>query len=108
MDVSLGSVSSTVVSLALIIAAIWIFLEVKRLKHKVIAIALIGLILFSYFSFSAVFKDGADFKTGKGIIDATKIYYSWLVSVFLNVKTLTANAVNLDWSPDNSTSNRNT
>lgn len=107
--VSLGGFSSTIISLMLIIAAIWIIIEAQRLKHKLIAIALIALILFSYFSFAAVFNDsGIDFKTGKGIVKATKIYFSWLVSVFFNLKTLTANAINLKWEPDNRTINRNT
>ncbi len=95
-------ISSTIIFMSILIAVIWVLVEVKRLKHKVVAMALIGLIIFSYLSFFAVFNDNkADLKTPTGLLDASKIYFSWLTSVFDNLKTLTANAIHLDWKPDN-------
>lgn len=102
MAIGFSGISSTIMFMSILIAVIWVFVEVKRLKHKIIAIALIGLILFSYLSFFAVFNDNkADLKTPSGLFDASKIYFSWLTSVFSNLKTLTANAIHLDWKPDN-------
>jgi hypothetical protein len=105
----LFGISSTFIFLSVLIAVIWVFVEVKRLKHKIFAMVLIAFIIFSYFSFFAIFKSpDVDIKTPKGMFDATKIYYSWLVSLFTNLKTLTANAIHLDWKPDNSTKIKNT
>ncbi|MFC1682036.1 hypothetical protein ACFL0X_00275 [Nanoarchaeota archaeon] len=82
-----------------LIAVVYIFIEIKRLKHKLFAIFLIALILFSYISFSVVLKDkDIDYKTTSGMTEASKVYFSWLGSLFGNVKTITTNAVGMDWS----------
>ncbi len=104
MSFSLFGISSTIIFLSLTIVVIWVLVEVKRLKHKIGAIALIALIIFSYLSFFAVFNSQKlDLKTPVGLADASKIYFSWLGSLFTNLKVLTANAIHLDWKPDNST-----
>jgi len=44
------------------------------------------------------FQDRAvDLSTISGMTDATKLYFSWLFSVFGNFKTITAGAIQLDW-----------
>jgi len=97
-------ISSTIIFLSILIAVIWVFVEVKRLKHKVVAMILIALIIFSYLSFFAVFSSQEiDLKSPLGMVDATKIYFSWLGSIFTNLKMLTTNAIHLNWKPDNST-----
>ncbi len=101
-------ISSTIIFMSVLIAVIWILVEVKRLKHKVVAMALIALIIFSYLSFFAVFNDKkADLKTPSGLLDASKLYFAWILSVFDNLKTLTANAIHLDWKPDEDYRSRN-
>ncbi len=78
----------------------------KRFRHKLFAIFLIFLILFTYISFSVTLKgQDIDYKSLTGITSATQLYFSWLVSVFTNVKTITMNAINMDWK-SNSTINR--
>ena len=104
MAVGLFGISSTIIFLSLTVALIWVVVEVKRLKHKVGAIVLIALIIFSYLSFFAVFNSQKlDLKSPLGLADASKIYFSWLGSIFTNLKMLTTNAIHLDWKPDNST-----
>lgn len=89
---------------AALVAGIWVFIEFKRLRHKLFAIALMALIIFTYVSFSVTIKShDVDLKTASGWITAGKLYFSWLGSVFHNTKVLTAQAVKLDWSADNST-----
>jgi hypothetical protein len=90
--------SFTLIVVCIVIAFVWILIEVKRLKHKLFAIFLIGLILFSYFSFSAIF-DGSDinFKSTDGLMQAGKIYFSWMYSVFGNFKVITTNAIKMNW-----------
>jgi hypothetical protein len=88
----------TLFIVAVVVIAIWVFIEIKRLKHKIFAVFLICLILFGYFSFLFVFK-GKDinYKSIPGVIDATKIYFNWLFSIVGNFKSITTNAVKMDW-----------
>jgi hypothetical protein len=95
-------VGVTLLVITVLIAAIWIIIEIKRLKHKLFAIVLIGLILFSYLSFNAIFKEEkVDFTSLPGIIDASKIYFSWLGSIFVNLKSITNYAVQQNWARTN-------
>lgn len=85
--------------IAVLIIAIWIVIEMKRARHKLFAIVLIALILFTYISFTIVIKDhDVDLKTVSGIIEAGGLYVNWLGSLFGNAKSITTHAVNLDWS----------
>ncbi|MFH1327038.1 MAG: hypothetical protein ABIH59_02840 [archaeon] len=94
----------TLFIVAILIAVIWVFIEVKRLRHKVFAMFLIALILFSYLSFTLVLKGkDIDIKTIPGMVEAGKLYFSWLGSIFSNFKIITSNAIRLDWTGGNKT-----
>ena len=100
--------SVTIIGIVLIIAAIWVVLELKRFKHRALAIFLIIILLFTYFSFTVVFKDKKlDLSSVDGIKEAGGIYYSWLGNIFSNVKGLSSNAVKMDWGVNNTTLNSN-
>ena len=87
-----------------LIILIWVIMEFRRLRHKIFAIFLIILILFVYFSFTYAIKEkGFDLKTMPGIIGASKLYYSWMVSIFHNAITITSNAIKMNWGVTNST-----
>ena len=91
---------------AILIIAIWILIELKRFKHKIFAIFLIVLILFSYISASVIFRgQDIDFKTIPGIVKATKIYFSWIGSIFFNLKSITTNAIKMDWGANETSKN---
>ncbi len=91
---------------AALIAVIWVFIEIKRMRHKVFAFFLIGMILFTYISFSVVMKNqNLDLSTLGGWVTAGKLYFGWLFSVFGNAKYLTTQAIKLDWSSTNNTAN---
>lgn len=88
----------TLFVIIVLIITIWVFIELKRFRHKIFAIFLICLVLFLYLSFNAVFKGKEiNLKNIPGITAATKIYFSWLGSIFGNLKTITANAIQMDW-----------
>ncbi len=92
------AIGVTFIIIAVLIAAIWIIIEIKRLKHKLFAIFLIGLILLGYFSFNLSLREqNVDIKTVSGLIDASKIYFSWVGSAFGNMKLITTNAIKMDW-----------
>lgn len=96
-------IGSTLMIVCILIAGIWVLIEIKRLKHKIFAIFLIGLILFTYFSFVLIFKNSEiDFKTKEGIIEGSKIYFSWMGSISQNFMALTSNAVKMDWGVNES------
>tara|TARA_Y100000296_G_C5164056_1_gene253531 strand:- start:1588 stop:1914 length:327 start_codon:yes stop_codon:yes gene_type:complete len=87
-----------------IIILVWILIEFKRFRHKIFAIFLMVLIVFLYLGGVVVFQDKTiDFSSYSGIMDATKIYFSWLGSIFGNFKTMTAGAIQLDWKGVNET-----
>jgi hypothetical protein len=93
------AIGSTFIIIAALVAAIWIIIEIKRLKHKIFAMFLIGLILFTYISFTAAIKDQEiDLKTVSGVSTATKLYFSWLGNAFQNVKSVTTYALKQNWS----------
>lgn len=92
------AISTTLFIISVLVVAIWVLIEVRRLRHKLLGIFLIALILFSYISVSIIFKgQEIDFKTIPGVITATKLYFSWLGSVFVNFKTITSKVVEMDW-----------
>jgi len=92
------SIGVTVLIIAVLIAAIWIIIEIKRMKHKIFAIFLIALILFAYFSFTAATSGKQlDFKSIEGIKNVGQIYLSWFGSFFSNVKTLAGNVIHMNW-----------
>ena len=93
----------TLLIVAVAIIAIYFLVELKRFRHKIFAIFLIVLILFVYLSAAYVLKGrDIDLKTASGFFEATKIYFNWLLSAFGNLKTITANAIRMDWGGNKS------
>jgi len=89
-----------------VILLIWLFIEIKRAKHKFFAILVILVILFLYFSITIVFKDqSVDYKSMNGISNASKIYFNWLGFFYGNVKSLTLNTINMDWNGNSTKEN---
>ena len=96
-----------VIIIGVVIVAIWVIIELKRMRHKIFAIFLIILIIFSYISITYVLKgQDIDLKTTSGLIKGTKIYVAWLASAFGNLKTITSNAINMDWNSKNQSSEK--
>lgn len=95
-------VSPVLILVLVLIVGIWLIIEFKRFRHKLLAVFLIVLILFTYFSFSAVIKGkNLDLKTSEGIKEAGNLYLLWLGNIFKNVKVVTSNAINMSWSVNN-------
>ncbi|HLC86851.1 MAG TPA: hypothetical protein VJH65_01070 [Candidatus Nanoarchaeia archaeon] len=94
-----------IIAISILVVAIWLIVEFKRFRHKFFALLLIGLILFLYFSITSVFSGtDVDYKSFSGLTKATKIYFSWFGSTFGNIKTITGNAINMDWKNINKSS----
>lgn len=88
--------------IAILVIAIWMIFGFKRMRHKLLAIFLIALILFTFFSFNTAFK-GKDLSVNNisDLGKITKIYFSWLGNVFMNLKTISGQAVKMDWQGNN-------
>ncbi len=89
--------NTTLIGIVVLVIVVWILMETKKFKHKVFEIFLIFIILFIYFSFTFVVGGQANLTSWDGISKASSIYFSWLGSVFSNLKTITANAIHMDW-----------
>ncbi len=98
------AIGGTLLIVSILLIAVWVVFEMKRFRHKIFAIFLIALILFTYLSFLAVLKGKSiDLGTASGLKEAGKLYVTWLGSVFSNLKSITTHAVDLDWKSANST-----
>lgn len=99
------AIGGTLLIVLILVVAIWVLVEVRRFRHKIFAIFLIVLILFTYLSFISVIKGkNFDLTSTDGLKNAGSLYLSWLGSVFNNLKTITANAINMDWKANESIS----
>ena len=93
-------IGSALIIILALIALVWVLAEMQKLKHKLWAIVLIGLIVFAYISFALVLKDqDVDYTSPSGILQASKVYFSWLGGMLGNFKTMTSYAIGLDWTP---------
>lgn len=89
---------------AILIVAIWVVFMIKGIKQKFFTFLLIALILFLLLSFTIVFR-GEDLSINN-ISDLGrlgKVYFSWLVNIFDNVKTVTSNVIKMNWAGNSTT-----
>lgn len=98
--VEIGGVLFTIL---VIIIAVWLVIEIVKMRHKIIAVLLIGLVLFTYFSFTGVIDNNdIELKSVSDFVEAGKLYVNWLGTLFNNIKTVTSYAISLDWMGNNS------
>jgi hypothetical protein len=94
-------IGTTLLIVGILVALIWIVIEFKRFRHKLLAVFLIMLIIFTYVSFLVTLKgQDINFKSVEGLKKAGTLYFSWLGSVFGNIKSITTNAIKMDWKPE--------
>jgi hypothetical protein len=100
-------IGATLLIIGIIIAGIWILIETKSFRHKLFVIFLIGLIIFSYFSFNAALKkESVDYKSVSGLIDTSRVYFSWLGNIFSNIKSINSYVVKQNWDSIDNTENK--
>ena len=94
---------SIIVVVVFIVLAV-ILIKMNHFRHKMFIIVLLVFVLFLYSTVMVVNKANEfDLTSTDGFIDAFKIYLGWLGNGFGNIKTLTGNAVKMDWSSTNGT-----
>ena len=94
-------ISIVLIIVSILILGIYLLIELRKFKHQLWAFVLIALILFAYISFTLTTKNhDIDYTSFSGITKAVKIYFSWLGSVFVNLKSMAGHAIGLDWDPN--------
>ncbi|NMB66778.1 hypothetical protein GYA25_01835 [Candidatus Woesearchaeota archaeon] len=100
------ALTSILITLIALVVLVLILFEVKKTKHKVLLILVLGFILFGYFSFVMVFKNKPiSIKNLSDVDNLLNLYFSWLGQVFNNIKIITGQITKMDWSSNNSIKN---
>ncbi len=91
--------------IAIIIVIIGLaFIKFSSTKSQIKLILCVLLILFLGGTILIVYtKNKLELTSYEGIMDAGKIYFGWLGNGFQNLKTITANAIKMDWTSTNGT-----
>jgi hypothetical protein len=84
---------STVFYVALIAIGLWFALHLRKIKYRLVALFLIALFIFGWFSISSAFS-GKDASLGnfKGVSEAAGIYFTWLGAALGNAQAITSGA----------------
>jgi|TARA_Y100000310_G_scaffold340419_1_gene436136 hypothetical protein len=84
--------------IVILIATIFVFVKFKYIKHKLTWIIVLFLILLFYLGFLAsTAGQDINFSTFEGSQTGIKLYLAWLGQSFDNMRTITGQAVKLDW-----------
>lgn len=90
--------------IGLLLVLLLFLAKARHVKHKFYAIFLVLVLLFIYLSASRVFSGAnIDFKSFEGWVKAGKLYFSWLVHIGGNLKSLTGEAFKLNWAGNSTT-----
>ena len=80
------------------VVAILAISKLTHLKHKMGVSLIVLLFLFIVLTFIKVaMVNSVDFKSATGFFTAFKFYFSWLGSVFGNLKVITGNIIRMEW-----------
>ena len=87
------------VVIAVLIVLAFIILKTNHFKHRTWVILLVLLALFLYISISLVnTKHDLNVSSTEGFFNSVKVYSGWLANGFQNLKTITGNAIKMDWA----------
>lgn len=99
------AIGTSVLVIFVVVMIIFVILEGGRISHKILALILIGMVIFGYFSLTNVIEEEEiDPSSVSGVAKLTKIYFSslfaWTGSAIDNIRYLTNKSVELNWSVD--------
>lgn len=91
------------IGIAVLVLILFVFVKFRDFKHKIFAVGVFLLLLFLFLSIAAVAsKQSIDYKDFKSYIGFAKAYGIWVKGLVTNFAGITANAVKMDWTPENS------
>jgi len=80
------------------------FLRIRHMKHKLFLIVFILILLFFYTTGSQVLSEQSiNWKSVAGVEKGLRTYFAWLGGIFGNLRSITANAIKMDWVQKNRT-----
>jgi hypothetical protein len=92
------------VIIGLLVVVGLVLLKFKHFRHRLTIVFLIFLVVFLYTTISIVNRTNSlDLTTTEGFLSSVKVYTGWLAHGFDNLKSITGNAVKMDWTSTNST-----
>ena len=90
-----------------IILVIFVLIKMRYVKHKLGWLIILGVVLMLYIGFLASTSGkNINYDSWDGTQTAIKLYLSWMGHNINNLKTITANAIKLDWNPNVTVSNK--
>jgi len=90
--------------IAILVLVAIVLLKTNHFRHKMWISVLVILVLFLYVSVTFVnAKNELNFDSTEGALDFVKIYYGWLANGFHNMKSITGNAIKMDWTSTDKT-----
>ena|SRR3989338_4042908 len=85
--------------IALVVIGLLVVFKFKDVRHKLGFIIVATLILFLIASFFQLYSARSlDLTSFDGVVDAGKVYFSWLGSTFRNVADISGYAVKIEWN----------
>ena len=82
----------------IIVLGIFLFFKIRPIKNRIIGLLVVFLILFICVSFIFVMKQNdLQFDNFSNITHSFKVYFSWITNLFRDLKTFTANVINMNW-----------
>ena len=94
---------SWIIVVVLVICGI-VVIKMNHFRHKIFIILFVLLALFLYGTFAAInTMNQLELTTSEGIFDAAKLYFGWLSNGFQNLKSITGNVIDMDWTSTNGT-----
>ena len=86
------------ISIALIVIVLMVIFKFKEIRHKFGLVIVAFILIFFLITFSSIYvAHKTDLKSFDGVIKVSKIYFSWLGSVFKNVVKVSGYAIHQDW-----------
>ena len=89
---------------AIVIACGVLFIKLSGARHKIGLMIFVLLILFLFGTASIIItKNKIDFSNTDDLFEAVKLYLGLLGNGFQNLRSLTGNAIGMDWNSTNGT-----
>ncbi len=95
---------TTIILIVALILVVLLVMKARHFKHRIFAVIFILILVFIYVTSTRVLSEyHLNMKSVSGIEKAVKVYFVWLGGAFDNLKSLTGNAVKMDWGIKNKT-----
>lgn len=87
----------TILAIVIHIVAAWLILKIESVP-RLFSFVAIGILVFLTISFAmSISGERVDFTTPGGWVEAGGLYTNWMSTTFNNAKTMTMNAIKLDF-----------